>query len=66
MTGCNKYKVIWRSGDTQEIENWINDLYENEGLELVAFSDNDFIFKRNTYIKSIKPTRFFGDHDKLD
>lgn len=58
MTGCNKYVVINldnipTSEFTLTLAEWLNNMCES-GLELVAVRGNEFIFKRNIYIKSIE------------
>ena len=58
MSGCNKYVVIDLSQMLIEnyprtVEDFLNTQCEC-GLELVAVRGNEFIFKRNAYIASIK------------
>jgi hypothetical protein len=58
MTNCTKYKVIDMdkiptTDLPKSLEVWINEQYE-AGLELVTVRSNQFIFKRNAYLVSMK------------
>lgn len=58
MTNCTKYVVIdldklLMFEMPNNIQDWLNTLYEENRYELVAVRGNEFIFKQGSYIVSI-------------
>jgi hypothetical protein len=56
MTTCTKYvvKEMNKAIFSEDLQDWFNEIFEKENLELVAIDGNNYIFKRNAYIKSIR------------